>query len=110
MVIGKWRICGIIVILLIGLLNNVVQAYEYDLTAELQYDQLMAPSFDQQRLEQDGKLFIYSGLKESDIRLAMDNHHQRIGSMMFVNVVWTDAEGEPLVDPATGQVFADDDC
>jgi hypothetical protein len=108
--IGKWRRHGIVVLLLAGVVTNVAQAYEYDLTVELQYEQLMAPSFAQLQLEEGGNIFVYSGLKESDIQLAMDNHHQRIGSMMFVNVVWTDKEGQPLIDGVTGNIIVDDNC
>ncbi|WP_455366514.1 hypothetical protein [Kaarinaea lacus] len=81
-----------------------------DLMYEFQMDQLMEPSDEQLRLEKEGYVFIYDGLKESDIQLALDRYQDRMGSMMFINVVWTDETGKPLVDPYTGQTLADDDC
>jgi hypothetical protein len=81
-----------------------------DLMYGFQIDQLMEPSEEQLKLEQDGYVFIYDGLKESDIQLALDRYQDRMGSMMFINVVWTDETGKPLIDPYTGQPVTDDDC
>lgn len=81
-----------------------------DLMYEFQKDQLMDPSEEQLKQEQDGYVFIYDGLKESDIQLALDRYQDRMGSMMFINVVWTDETGKPVVDPYTGQPVIDDDC
>jgi hypothetical protein len=61
-------------------------------------------------LEKEGYVFIYEGLKNSDIELALDRYQDRMGSMMFVNVIWTNEAGEPLVDPYTGQPLVDNDC
>lgn len=81
-----------------------------DLMYEFQFDQLMDPSEEQLVLEKEGYVFIYDGLKESDIQLALDKYQDRMGSMMFINVVWTNEAGEPLVDPYTGQPIVDNDC
>ena len=61
-------------------------------------------------MEKEGHIFIYNGLKDSDIQLALDTQQHRMQSMMFVNVVWTDKEGNPIVDPYTGEIVSDDDC
>ncbi|HEY5602368.1 MAG TPA: hypothetical protein VIM41_04595 [Gammaproteobacteria bacterium] len=81
-----------------------------DLMYEFQYAQLMDPSNEQLQLEKEGNVFIYAGLKESDIQSAIDKHYDRMGSMMFVNVVWTDEAGNPLTDPDTGEAVVDSDC
>lgn len=83
---------------------------EMSLFYEFQLEQLLHPSAEQLAMEREGKVFVYNGLKDSDIRLALDSYNDRIGSMMFVNVIWTDDNGEPLTDPYTGQMVADDDC
>jgi hypothetical protein len=77
---------------------------------EFQLEQLMEPSEEQLQLEKEGYVFIYDGLKESDIQLVLDKYYDRIGSMMFINVIWTDEAGNPVVDPVSGLVLADDDC
>ena len=81
-----------------------------DLMYEFQLDQLLDPSEEQLQLEDVGHVFIYDGLKESDINLALDEQQHRMHSMMFVNVIWTDESGQPVVDPFTGQIVSDDDC
>jgi hypothetical protein len=86
------------------------QGEDVELIYEFQYDQLMDPSAEQLRLEREGYVFIYDGLKESDIQVALDRHQDRMASMMFINVVWTDEAGNPVVDPDTGQPLVDDDC
>jgi len=81
-----------------------------DLMYDFQFDQLMDPSEEQLQLEKEGYVFIYEGLKDSDIELALDRYQDRMGSMMFVNIIWTNEAGEPLVDPYTGQPVVDNDC
>jgi hypothetical protein len=77
---------------------------------EFQLDQLLNPGAEQLQMEKEGTVFIYDGIKDSDIRLALDTQPQRMASMMFINVIWTDETGKPLTDPYTGEMVADDDC
>lgn len=104
----------VISITIVGLLSCSAaiasQGENVDLMYEFQYDQLMDPSEEQRQLEKEGHVFIYEGLKESDIQTALDKHQDRMASMMFINVVWTDEAGNPLVDPDSGQPLVDDDC
>jgi len=83
---------------------------EMDLMYEFQLDQLLDPSAEQLLMEREGQVFVYHGLKDSDIQLALDVQQHRMHSMMFVNVVWTDESGQPIIDPYTGQIVTDDDC
>jgi hypothetical protein len=83
---------------------------EMDLMYEFQLEQLIDPSEEQLIMESEGQVFIYDGLKDSDIQLALDTQQHRMQSMMFVNVIWTDKDGQPVVDPYTGQIVTDDDC
>ena len=52
---------------------------------------------------------IYEGMKDREVEHAFDNHFDRIESMMFVNTVVTDENGEPLKDPETGRVMTEPD-
>lgn len=103
-----------ILVLLLGFAfcNSVMatQGEVVDLMYDFQFDQLMDPSEEQLQLEKEGYVFIYEGLKDSDIELALDRYQDRMGSMMFVNIIWTNEAGEPLVDPYTGQPVVDNDC
>ena len=83
---------------------------EMDLMYEFQLGQLIDPSEEQLNMESEGQVFIYDGLKDSDITLALDTQLHRMQSMMFVNVIWTDKDGQPVVDPYTGEIVTDDDC
>ncbi len=106
----KLRLFFLVMSFLLCSHSMAAQGDTMGLMYEFQKDQLMDPSEEQLKLEQDGYVFIYDGLKESDIQLALDRYQDRMGSMMFINVVWTDETGKPLVDPYTGQAVTDDDC
>ena len=95
-----------------SLANTVVCASDSDndLLYEWQLERLFKPSEEDLVLEQEGRVFIYDGVKDSDINKALDLFHERIGAMMFINTVWTDADGKPLQDAKTGNILADDDC
>lgn len=75
-----------------------------------QKQMLFEPSEQQIAQEQGGQVFVYNGITSADIDLAMDRYYDRIDNMMFVNTVWTNEEGEPIVDPYTGNPVVDDDC
>jgi len=77
---------------------------------EWQIERLLHPTEKQVAWERKGNVFIYWGLKESDIDLAWRTQPDRIEAMMFVNTIRTDANGEPRVDPETGELQVDDDC
>jgi len=71
----------------------------------------LEPSAQQRAAERAGKVFIYDGLTEADVERIMDRAFERLESMMFVNVVAVDEDGEPLVDPETGDpLVLDDGC
>ena len=103
-------ICRATVVLFFLMAASAAYSKEMDLMYEFQLDQLLNPSEEQLAMERDGQVFIYDGLKESDIKLALDQQQHRMQSMMFVNVVWTDDNGKPVIDPYTGEVVTDNDC
>ncbi|MCI0505537.1 MAG: hypothetical protein L0Z73_05440 [Gammaproteobacteria bacterium] len=106
----KYRV--LLIITCLSLCTSVTASYgeDTDLMYEFQLEQLMDPSEEQMQLEKDGYVFIYDGLKESDIQLVLDKHYNRMGSMMFINVIWTDEAGNPIVDTDSGLPLKDDDC
>ncbi|MFV2055451.1 MAG: hypothetical protein ACC707_03245 [Thiohalomonadales bacterium] len=77
---------------------------------EWQTDRLFAPSDFDVLMENNGYIFIYSGIKDVDVELALDQQYARIESMMFVNTVVTDGNGSIVKNPDTGEIETEDDC
>jgi hypothetical protein len=63
--------------------------------------QLLAPSAAQQRIEQQGRVYIYDGLHEDTVDRALDTQFDRVQNMMFVGIRHTTDDGEE---------YADDGC
>jgi hypothetical protein len=53
--------------------------------------------------ERQGGVYIYDGLTEREVERALDGNFKRIQNMMFIGTKKTDASGQPLVEPSTGQ-------
>jgi hypothetical protein len=66
-----------------------------------QETRLLAPTTRQQAAESKGGIFIYDGLHEDTVNLALDSQFRRIQNMMFIRVKHTDPAGD---------VTEDDDC
>ena len=62
---------------------------------------LLAPTAAEERLERQGRVYIYDGLREETVDRAMDTQFDRVQSMMFVGTRYT-AE--------TGEEYASNDC
>lgn len=112
---GKLRLTGIylMVVAVLGL-TGTGHAEGASGTSEgsvsnWQLELLLHPSKDVLRGEQDGSVFIYSGLKDKQISQAMDKQFDRIENMMFTQIIVTDEKGNTLRDPETGKVVVEDD-
>ena len=72
---------------------------------------LFEPTEAELRQEANGRIYIYDGLRDTDIARAMDEEFARVESMMFIRVKKTDKNGAPVTDPDTGvPVVHDDGC
>ena len=59
--------------------------------------------------EAKGFVFIYDRLLDSQVDEILDNHFNRIDSMMFTRVKVTDSKGDVQIDPETGDELTEDD-
>lgn len=66
-----------------------------------QQRRVLSPTMHERTRERAGRIIIYDGLHETVVDEALDTQFDRIGSMMFVNVERTSADGE---------ISEDDDC
>ncbi|NNF96577.1 MAG: hypothetical protein HKM94_06615 [Halobacteria archaeon] len=90
-----------------------VQADEVDQVAmaidNWQYNRLFNPSPVDREAESQGAVFIYDGLTDVTVKQALDQHFGRIQNMMFTRTVITDENGDPQLDPITGNELVEDD-
>ena len=70
---------------------------------------LFSPTQAQLKMEQRGRVMIYSDLTDKQVEEAMDTQFDRIHSMMFVRTIVTDDRGAALRDKASNQVIVEDD-
>jgi len=82
---------------------------EEDAYYQYQLKRLFHPSTQQIQWERDGGVFIYTGLKASDVERALKEQGSRMDAMMFVKTIHTTPAGQPLTDPGTGQWVQDND-
>ena len=97
-----------ILLLLLQFSSTLVKA---DPQTDWYLQQLFAPSNAQLQLETGGRVQIYAGLRDVDVARAMNEQFDRIEYMLFTGTIITDASGEVLTDPETGEVLVEnDDC
>jgi hypothetical protein len=71
-----------------------------------QVRRLMQPSPQELERERMGSVYIYDGLTDREVEIALDKHFGRIEHMMFVGTVNRDAGGEPMHDGVSAQYVA----
>lgn len=62
---------------------------------------LFEPTQAELRAEVSGRIYIYEGLRSSDIGWAIDEEFERVESMMFIRTEKTTQTGEFVTDPVT---------
>jgi hypothetical protein len=76
-----------------------------------QLDRLFSPNDNQLGLERQGRVYIYDGLRDGDIRRAMHEQFDRVEWMMFIGTIITDEKGRPKRSKETGAIVREDeDC
>lgn len=95
--------------LLIGVsLCTSTVSYALDVR-EIELRRLFEPTPAELRGEASGDVYIYDGLKDSDVARAMTEEFDRVDSMMFIRVKKTDEQGDVRKNPETGADWMQDD-
>jgi hypothetical protein len=77
--------------------------------SEIERRRLFEPTPAELRTEAAGRVYIYEGLRDTDVERALDEEFERVQNMMFIRVKPTDAGGETRKDPTTGAAYIQDD-
>lgn len=91
---------------IITLMCSTSQATAQDAWQERQ---LFNPSQSQQNMEKRGRIMIYDGFTDKQVAKAMESQFDRVESMMFVQTIITDDEGNAVLDDETGELMIEDD-
>lgn len=70
---------------------------------------LFEPTPAELRAEAAGRIYIYEGLRDTDVARALEEEFKRVQHMMFIRVKPTDQDGNPQQDPKTGADYVQDD-
>ena len=62
---------------------------------DIELRRLFEPTTAEQRAERSGRIYIYEGLRESDVARAMAEQFDRVDSMMFIRVQRPVQQTEP---------------
>ena len=79
--------------------NPVVLSAENE---DWQLAMLFDPSVAQLKFEERGRVFIYDGMKSTDVQRVMDSQFHRLDSMMFIRTQYVSLDGDVESE--------DDDC
>lgn len=78
---------------------------------EIELRRLLEPTPAELAAEAAGRIYIYEGLRETDVKRALEEAFERVGSMMFIRTKLTDDSDEVRQYPETGaEIVADDGC
>jgi hypothetical protein len=86
------------------------QAWSADVS-EIELRRLFQPTDAELAAEERGRLYIYEGLRDTDVQRALDEEFERVDNMMFIRTRKTDQAGEVKRDEETGEEeYEDDGC
>lgn len=77
--------------------------------SEIERRRLFEPTPGELRAEAAGRIYIYEGLRDTDVERALEEEFKRVESMMFIRVKPTDEGGNPVKDPKTGAEYVQND-
>jgi len=77
--------------------------------SEIELRRLFEPTKAERAEEEKGQIYIYEGVRDTDVQRALDEEFERVQNMMFIRTIKTDDEGEAERDPHTGDVEVEDD-
>jgi hypothetical protein len=79
--------------------------------SEIELRRLFAPAPAELAAETEGRIYIYDGVRDTDVERALEEEFERVDSMMFIRTKVTDDSGDVREDPETGiELVADDGC
>ncbi len=94
---------------LAGLLLDGPGAWAADVR-DIELRRLFDPTPAELRAEQSGRIYIYEGLRETDVARAMTEEFDRVDSMMFVRMQRVAPKAEPASNEAPTYYTDDDGC
>ena len=77
--------------------------------SEIELRRLLEPTPSELAQEERGRIYIYDGLRDSDIDHAMREQFDRVEHMMFIRTKKTDGTGAVKRNEKTGEVEVEDD-
>ncbi|MGB5832809.1 MAG: hypothetical protein WBG92_12570 [Thiohalocapsa sp.] len=77
--------------------------------SEIELRRLLEPTPSELAQEAAGRIYIYDGLRDTDIDLALSEQFDRVEHMMFIRTKKTDKSGDVKRDDKTGAVEVEDD-
>ena len=101
--ITKTCICMVVLFVALSACASVTQPLTW------QQRRLEQPTTAELQWERSGHVMIYEGMTDREVELALEDHFNRVQSMMFVNTVVTDDKGNPVKDPESGEVVTEND-
>lgn len=79
--------------------------------SDIELRRLFEPTKAELAAEEQGRIYIYDGLRDTDVQRALDEEFERVDQMMFIRIRKTDEDGEVKRDADTGTVeYEDDGC
>jgi hypothetical protein len=79
--------------------------------SDIELRRLFEPTQAELAAEEQGRIYIYDGLRDVDVQRALDEEFERVDHMMFIRTRKTDETGEVKRDADTGTVeYEDDGC
>jgi hypothetical protein len=77
--------------------------------SEIELRRLFDPTPAELSAEAEGRIYIYDGLRDTDIQRALEEEFHRVESMMFIRTIKTDEDGEIKRNEETGEAEVEDD-